>query len=117
MNNNSKWYIIKIITGNEEKILNYLYQVKENIIPNLFDKLFYPIKIINTFNNGKLIIKKEKIYPGYIFIKMVYLEKNIKFIKNISKIIGFIGGKKPLNISLKQINKIKNNYLINNKNI
>ncbi|WOX79396.1 transcription termination/antitermination protein NusG [Candidatus Shikimatogenerans bostrichidophilus] len=105
-----EWYILKIINGEEKYIIN---KIKEKLLKYI-KYIFIPTKKYIRVKNGKKKIYKEKIIPGYMFIK-IYLNKYILLIlKKIKGILGFLNernNKLPLKINKNELkNIIKNKY-------
>ena len=69
---NAKWYVVHTYSGHENKVSANLKQRIETM--KLADKIFdivVPTRNIVTVKHGKKEEQKEKIFPGYILVKMV----------------------------------------------
>ncbi len=97
-----KWFIVKTMTGQENKVQKTL---KENIVNHKLTEFFadvlVPEETVVTNANGKKRTIKKKFFPGYVLIKMVMNDKTWHLVKNTDKITGFVGGTldKPAPIS------------------
>jgi transcription termination/antitermination protein NusG len=97
-----KWFIVKTLTGQENKVQKTL---KENIVNNkmteFFAEIMTPEESVVTNANGKKRTIKKKFFPGYVLIKMILNDKTWHLVKNTDKISGFVGGTldKPTPIS------------------
>ncbi len=110
-NSLKKWYVIQVFSGFENKVVNKLkYFIKLNNLENDFGDILIPTEKVIEIKNGIKIKSDRKFFPGYFIINMVMNEKNWYLIKNIPRIIGFIGGNSsnPVSINEKEINIIKN---------
>ncbi|MFI4847434.1 MAG: transcription termination/antitermination protein NusG [Candidatus Makana argininalis] len=120
MNFKKKWYIVQVISGKEKKIIN---SIKESLVmfnmKNLFGEIIIPIKKVLEIKKGQHKNTEFNFFPGYILIQMIMNNKSWHLIKNIPKIINFIGGTSfnPINLSDNEVNKIKFNLKNFNKNI
>ncbi len=89
---NAEWFILQTYSGHEFKVkLSIEQRVKAlNIEAQIFDILVPEENTIEIKNNKKYE-KKRKLYPGYVFIKMVYSEELwhlIKLVPGMSKFMG-----------------------------
>ena len=97
-----KWYIVKTLTGQENKVQKAL---KENILNHRMTEYFS--KILVPERNGcfkrkwKKRTTKRKYFPGYVLIKMILNDTTWHLVKDTDKITGFVGGTsdKPAPIS------------------
>lgn len=104
-----KWYVIQATSGCEEKILKTIKKhIKINKIEKFFGKILIPSEKVIEIKNGKKKNSINKFFPGYIIINMIMNDFNWHLIKNIPKVMGFIGGSsdRPLSIKKKEIKKI-----------
>ncbi len=90
-----KWYVVKTMTGMENKVLKLL---KERIV-NLkmgesFAEVLVPEETVLTNVNGKKRRIKKKFFPGYVLIKMIMNDKTWHLVKGTDKVSGFVGGTK-----------------------
>ena len=87
-----EWYILQVFTGKELLVQN---RVEGIIEEQSWDKIVFRVLVpeeeIIEIKNNKRIEKKTKIYPGYIFIKMIYSEEicyEFARIQGASKFVG-----------------------------
>src|SRR5436190_23555946 len=69
---NARWYVVHTYSGHENKVSANLKQRIETM--KLADKIFeivVPTRNVVTVKHGKKEEQKEKIFPGYILVKMV----------------------------------------------
>ncbi|WGH27390.1 MAG: transcription termination/antitermination protein NusG [Candidatus Bostrichicola ureolyticus] len=108
MNKEKKWYVIRTISGKENKVKYSIdREIKYMKLTNYIGQMLVPIENIIQIRNGKKI-KKEKIhYPGYLIIE-ANLERELYYlIKKIPGVINFLcEGKKPIPIRKEEVNKI-----------
>ncbi|CAL4318017.1 transcription termination/antitermination protein NusG [Buchnera aphidicola] len=104
-----KWYVLQSISGMEEKVVDSIKtSIKEKNLSNMFGKIMIPSEKVIEIKKGKKKKSEYKFFPGYILIEMFMNEINWHIIKNIPKVMGFIGGtsEKPLPIKKYEIKKI-----------
>ncbi|CAL4041990.1 Transcription termination/antitermination protein NusG [Buchnera aphidicola (Phyllaphis fagi)] len=103
------WYVVQVFSGFENRIVQTL---KKRIIiekmEKLFQKILVPTEQIIEKKNGKRKESKFNFFPGYILLKMYINEKSWHLVRNIPKVIGFIGGtsEQPLHISNQEVKKV-----------
>lgn len=99
LNVGPRWYIAHTYTGYENKVKATIERVVAN--RNLSDVIFdvkIPVTTSTTIDSkGKEKIVEEKIYPSYVFVKMVMNDETWHVIRNISGVTGFVGpGSRPV---------------------
>ena len=103
-----QWYVVHTYSGHENKVAKTLKQRVETM--NLRHKIFdivVPTRNIVTVRMGKKEAVKEKIFPGYILVKMVLDDETWLCVRTTSGVTAFVGaGKKPTPISDKEVETI-----------
>ncbi len=90
----AKWYIVRVHSGSEMQIVEYikknalLYKVEET---DFVDFLIPSVQVEGFKKNVKTVMQKS-IYPGYILIKMKMNEKSWLAVTKTDKVSGFLGG-------------------------
>lgn len=94
----AKWYVIHTYSGYENKVANDLLTTAEN--RNLQDMIIdvkVPTEIVTETVGEKTKEVEHKIFPGYVFVKMVYTDETWYVVRNIRGCTGFVGpGSKPV---------------------
>jgi transcriptional antiterminator NusG len=90
-----KWYVVHVNTGFENKIKVIIDDNIENNRSNIsVEEVLLPTEtIVEAQKGGKKKTSVRKFFPGYILLKMSLDEHTWHFIRNIPKVIGFVGGK------------------------
>lgn len=98
---NAKWYVVHTYSGHENKVSANLKQRIETM--KLQEKIFdivVPTRNIVTVKHGKKEEQKEKIFPGYILVKMVLDDESWLAVRTTQGVTAFVGaGNKPTPIS------------------
>jgi transcriptional antiterminator NusG len=93
-NNTNKWYILNVISGQENKIAT---EIRSMILKGSLEKYvleaLVPVKQIIKVKKGKKVQEAQKIFPGYIFINANLNSDAYSIINAIPKVMGFLGGK------------------------
>lgn len=92
-NNEAKWYILNTFSKYENKVKNAIMRLVEN---NGLNSSIIEVKIpteetVKEYANGKKKVVEKVLYPGYVFIKMIYNSELGYLINNISGVICFCG--------------------------
>jgi len=106
--NPGSWYVIHTYSGHENKVSHTLKQRVESM--KLADKIFetiVPIRKAVTVKKGKKEDIKEKIFPGYILIRMILDDNSWLAVRTTPGVTGFVGmANKPTPISEKEVEAI-----------
>ncbi len=93
----AKWYVVHTYSGHENKVAAALKQRAEAM--GLMDYIFevmVPTKDTMTVKRGKKEEVKEKIFPGYILVRMILTDDSWLAVRTTSGVTAFIGtGNKP----------------------
>jgi transcriptional antiterminator NusG len=108
-NENAKWYVVHTTSGHEVRIAETLRQRVETM--KLEDKIFellVPTQDRVIIRGGKKATVKEKIFPGYLLIKMVMDDPTWLAVRTTPGITGFVGaGKTPTPLSETEVSNIQ----------
>ena len=98
-----RWYILQTYVGFEDAVRRTIEGKIEN--SNLGDKLlelYIPLKkIIKLNKKGERTEKLEKIYPGYIYLKMI-LDKEIAYLIQNTQYVSRIAGTGDFAVALEE---------------
>lgn len=108
----TKWFILHTYSGYENKVAADIMKVVENrSLQHLIETLAVPtVKRIETKDNGKIVEVEDKIYPGYVFVKMVPDNNDAWYIcRNTRGVTGFVGPEsKPTPLSEQEVINLEN---------
>ncbi len=104
----AKWYIVNTLSGFEHKVALMIRESAEKRgLQDKFEDVVVPTENVASVKKGKKVISEKKIYPGYILIKMVLDDVSWNLVKNIPKVVGFLGGSgKPLPVHEREVNAV-----------
>jgi transcriptional antiterminator NusG len=96
-NPKAKWYVLNIRTGYENAIKKELEQrIEASGLENKIVDILVPVQKKIVIKKGKQNVEEDKIFPGYILVKMELDEITWEIVNNISGIRGFVRtDKKP----------------------
>ena len=108
MSEDFRWYVVHTYSGYENKVASNLQTTVENRnLHHLFDDIKVPTEIVEEITDGKTKEVERKIFPGYVFIKMVYTDESWYVVKNIRGCTGFVGPEsKPVPLTDQEAEKM-----------
>lgn len=108
MPDNTHWYVVHTYSGHENKVAATLMQRVETM--KLQHKIFevvVPTRNIVTVKHGKKEDTVEKIFPGYILVKMILDDDSWLAVRTTQGVTAFVGmGNKPTPISESEVGAI-----------
>jgi transcriptional antiterminator NusG len=110
-----QWFALHVLAGKEQKVRDsILKRLKIDEMEPYIKEVLLPMERVVEVRGGKKTVTNRKLHPGYLYIEMALLddsrrllEKPWYFIKGIDGVIGFIGGERPAEVELEEINTIK----------
>lgn len=107
--NAGKWYIVHTYSGHENKVAKSLQQRIQSLgFENRIFEIIVPTRNIIKVVSGKKETIKEKIFPGYVLIRMLLDDETWLLVRTTQGMISFIGaGNKPSPISEKEVEAIQ----------
>lgn len=105
----AKWYIVHTYAGHENKVAKNLQQRVESMgfEGRVFD-IIVPTRNTIKVSQGKKESVKEKIFPGYVLVKMILDDETWLLVRSTQGVTAFIGaGNKPTPISEKEVEAIQ----------
>lgn len=105
---NAKWYVVHTYSGHENKVATNLKQRIETmkLVGKIFD-IVVPTRNVVTVRHGKKEEIKEKIFPGYILVKMILDDESWLAVRTTQGVTAFVGaGNKPTPISESEVETI-----------
>jgi len=104
-----KWYIVHTYSGHENKVKKSLQQRIQSL--GFEDRIFeiiVPVRNTIKVSQGKKETVKEKIFPGYVLIRMILDDESWLLVRTTQGVTAFIGaGNKPTPISEKEVQAIQ----------
>ena len=101
MNVGPRWYVAHTYSGYESKVKASLEKTVEN--RGLGDKIFdirIPVETVIEKNGDVEKTVEVKVFPSYVYIKMVMTDETWHAVRNITGVTGFVGpGSRPTPLS------------------
>ncbi|SEA61537.1 transcription antitermination protein nusG [Arachidicoccus rhizosphaerae] len=112
---NTKWYVLRVVSGKEKKIKEYLDKdIIRNDWSEIIKQVFLPMEKIWYVQKGKKVMREKNYYPGYVMIEVTkgkLTDDIVQHISGITNIMHFLTdgkGSKGNIISLRraEVNKM-----------
>lgn len=105
----AKWYIVHTYSGHENKVAKSIKQRVQSLgFENRIFDIIVPTRNTIKVSQGKKETVKEKIFPGYVLVKMVLTDESWLLVRTTQGVTAFIGaGNKPTPISEKEVEAIQ----------
>jgi transcriptional antiterminator NusG len=105
----AKWYVVHTSSGHEARVSETLRQRVEtmSLEGKVFD-LLVPTQDRIVIRGGKKANVKEKIFPGYLLVKMILDDPTWLAVRTTPGVTGFVGsGNTPTPLSNKEVENIE----------
>jgi len=105
----AKWYIVHTYSGHENKVAKSLQQRIQSLgFENRIFDIIVPTRNTIKVVSGKKESLKEKIFPGYVLVRMILDDETWLLVRTTQGITSFVGaGNKPTPISEKEVEAIQ----------
>ncbi|OGM32108.1 transcription termination/antitermination factor NusG [Candidatus Woesebacteria bacterium RIFCSPHIGHO2_01_FULL_44_21] len=106
---NAKWFVVHTISGHEARVSETLRQRVETMgLTERVFELLVPTQDRIVVRGGKKATVKEKIFPGYMLVKMILDDNTWLAVRTTPGITGFVGiGDKPTPLSQTEVTNIQ----------
>jgi len=105
-----KWYVVRAISGKEKKVKELIeMEVDRNRMTDYVSQVLIPTEKVFQIRNGKKVSKERNFFPGYVLIEAALVGEVPHMIKNLTNVIGFLGGEKggdPMPLRPAEVNRI-----------
>ena len=101
----AKWYVVHTYSGYENKVAsNIITTVENRSLQDLIKEVKVPTEIVTEIKDDKEKQVEHKLYPGYVFVKMVYTDDTWYVVRNIRGCTGFVGpSSKPVPLTEEEV--------------
>ena len=102
----AKWYILHTYSGYENKVKGNIETLVENRgLQHLIEEVMVPTEVvIEKTADGKDKEVEMKLYPCYVYVKMVMTDESWYICRNTRGVTGFVGpGSKPIPLTEEEI--------------
>lgn len=108
MNVGSRWYVAHTYSGYENKVKASLEKIVENRqLSHLIFDIRIPVETVIEKDGDKEKEVENKVFPGYVLIKMVMTDESWHAVRNITGVTGFVGpGSRPTPLSDEEVENL-----------
>ena len=107
---NTKWYVLRVISGKEKKVKEYLdKEIARSGWSEAVKQVFLPVEKVYKVASGKKVVRERNYYPGYVMIEISSgkLSDDLRdLIKNTTNVIHFLGKDDPIALRKAEVNKM-----------
>ncbi|MFQ5488847.1 MAG: transcription termination/antitermination protein NusG [Gammaproteobacteria bacterium] len=104
-----RWYVVHVYSGYEQQAVRSLKErIKHSGMEDKFGEILVPTEEVVEMRGGQKRKSDRKFFPGYVLIQMEMDEDSWHLVKEVPKVMGFIGGTsdRPAPISDKEAQRI-----------
>ena len=106
-----KWFVVHAYSGFEKQVMRSLQdRIERAGMQDLFGQILVPTEEVVEMKGGQKRRSDRKFFPGYVLVEMEMTDESWHLVKDVPKVMGFIGGTadKPAPISQKEADSILN---------
>ena len=103
------WYAVHVLSQYENKVKSYIEKVKkERGFEDRVTEIIVPVDTEVKRIQGKKIEKQNKVFPGYVLVKMKLDDETFNFIRRVPGVTNFVSSsaKKPVALKDSEIKAI-----------
>ena len=108
LNQGLRWYVAHTYSGYESKVKANLEKIVENRgLGNLIFDIRIPVETVVEKNGAEEKTVEVKVFPSYVFIKMIMTGESWHAVRNITGVTGFVGpGSRPTPLSEEEVARL-----------
>ena len=102
----AKWYVVHTYSGYENKVMTTLEQtIESRHLENLICELRVPTEtVVEVGKDNKQKEVERKLFPGYVFVKMIMTDEAWYIVRNTRGVTGFVGSPtKPIPLTEQEV--------------
>src|SRR6187455_1772147 len=111
-----KWYVLRVVSGQEKKVKSYLEtEIERSKLVDFIPQVLIPSEKVYEMRNGKKRVRERNFFPGYVLVHADLSHGEAEhIIISTPGVIGFLGAnqgknkenKKPVPLRLSEVNRI-----------
>ncbi len=104
-----RWYVVQAYSNFEHKVKSSLEErIKRYGLEEKFGEILVPTEEVVEMRDGQKRRSERKFFPGYVLVQMEMDESSWHLVKEVPKVLGFIGGStdRPAPITDEEANAI-----------
>ena len=101
-----RWYVAQVYAGYEEAVKSDLIKrIHDEGLEERFGQILIPSTRLKQMFEVEGA-KDAQLFPGYVLVEMESVPEAIKLVSSSTRVIKFLGGKEPVALSKKEIERI-----------
>lgn len=113
-NTNTKWYVIRVHTGKEKKVIRTIETLKNKsswgrLLRQVFMPSMQQLEIVKSRTGTRKVSRERNIFPGYLLLEVEELtDEMVRDITAIPEVMGFLrlGTAKPHPLTPQEVQQI-----------
>lgn len=110
MEQEKKWYCLRVISNKERKIKERLdLEIARSVWQESISQTIVPTEKIYKIKNGKKTVSERNLLPGYILVEAVASKLNadvIQMIQSVKDVMHFLGHQNPIPMRPNEVNRL-----------
>jgi transcription termination/antitermination protein NusG len=110
MTEESKWYVLRVISGKEKKLQQQLeLEIQRSGWSDVVRQILVPTEKVYKLKNGKKVIQERNFFPGYLMIEADPARMKgdiVSTINSTNNVIHFLGKDNPTPLRKSEVNRI-----------
>ena len=106
-----RWFVVHAYSGFEKQVMRSLQdRIERAGMQELFGQILVPTEEVVEMKGGQKRRSDRKFFPGYVLVEMEMTDETWHLVKDVPKVMGFIGGTadKPAPITQREADAILN---------
>ena len=102
----AKWYVVHTYSGYENKVMTTLMQaVESRHLEDRIHEVLVPTEtVVEVGKDNKQKEVERKLFPGYVFVKMIMTDDSWYIVRNTRGVTGFVGSAtKPIPLTEEEV--------------
>jgi transcriptional antiterminator NusG len=88
-----RWYVVHAYSGFEKQVKRSLEErIKRAGMDDMFGEVLVPTEEVVEMKGGQKRRSDRKFFPGYVLVEMEMTDETWHLVKDVPKVMGFIGG-------------------------
>lgn len=109
-NSQAKWYVVHTYSGYENKVKSDIEKIaaNRNMQDQIVEALVPTVEVMEERKDGTMVPSERKVYPSYVYVKMVMNPNTWYIVRNTRGVTGFLGpdGSQPTPLSPEEVENI-----------
>ncbi len=106
-----RWYVVHAYSGYEQQVKRSMVErIQRAEMEDKFGEILVPTEEVVEMRGGQKRRSERKFFPGYVLVEMEMDDESWHLVKDVPKVMGFIGGTadRPAPISQREADVILN---------